>query len=767
MKLLPTCLCALFLCPTLVAQTTNADTQRMARLVSLGKLWGTIRTLHPDLATKAIDWDQALVNAIKETNSAKTSTDYANAVNAMLTCLGDPATRLTEPKSLPTVVFPKDCKPFTWLPGEILLVHLNDPARFTNTWPETEEFIGQLEKEIGRSKRVIFDLRPDKVLASRPDNERMDAVFLPMIFDGLMPALAEQTMTLPAQRVRTHFGFRGDEETGFTNGILLRSGKTVRPLNAGVHRDIAFLINDGTLLPVQAMALHQAGKAVLMTEGTLQRDWSALTSVFALREEISATYKNADFVFENGTTGCFPDAAVAPSTGVDSTIPGIRAILQYWASSTLHKKQAPFVVSSIPKFFPDSAYLETPYPSREFRTLAAIKFWTIIDQFSPYKALLDHPWEENLGEFIEGMERAKDAPGYQLAVQSMAARLQDSHGQVTMATKGYSGSPAMPDGVKALFGAGSYPAGLAMIEGRPVVTRIWGDVPTKAGFQLGDEILSVNGEDSRSKMDRIRPYTSASTPQRMELKVANSLLRGPLNQAGVVQVRRPDGTIVSLTAVWSEDAPSISQGWRRGPEFQVMQENIGYVDCDRISPDQIQPMLDAVKNTKAVILDMRGYPSAGGWQAAASFQKHPKATGYIMETPLIMGEPEGGIPLRTTVDHGIDFANPSHYLGKVIMLMDERSQSGTEHAGLNLETGSDVTLIGSPTSGANGDTTTAVLPGGLRVTFTGCSVRHADGRQLQRVGLQPHVAVRPTIKGLYEGRDEVLDRAIRFVNEGH
>jgi len=44
--------------------------------------------------------------------------------------------------------------------------------------------------------------------------------------------------------------------------------------------------------------------------------------------------------------------------------------------------------------------------------------------------------------------------------------------------------------------------------------------------------------------------------------------------------------------------------------------------------------------------------------------------------------------------------------------------------------------------------------------FTGQGVRHADGRQLQRVGITPHILVRPTIMGIRAGRDEVLEAAL-------
>jgi hypothetical protein len=59
------------------------------------------------------------------------------------------------------------------------------------------------------------------------------------------------------------------------------------------------------------------------------------------------------------------------------------------------------------------------------------------------------------------------------------------------------------------------------------------------------------------------------------------------------------------------------------------------------------------------------------------------------------------------------------------------------------------------------------LPGDVYVAFSGDDIRHADGRQLQRVGIAPDVLVRPTLKGIREGRDEVLERAVAYVHEHH
>jgi C-terminal processing protease CtpA/Prc len=99
------------------------------------------------------------------------------------------------------------------------------------------------------------------------------------------------------------------------------------------------------------------------------------------------------------------------------------------------------------------------------------------------------------------------------------------------------------------------------------------------------------------------------------------------------------------------------------------------------------------------------------------------------------------------------------------MLIDGRTQSQAEHTGLFFEAANGTRFVGSHTAGANGDVSFFKVAGGITISFTGHDVRHADGRQLQRVGLMPDVEVKPTLRGIQEGRDEVLERALELLSE--
>ena len=71
-----------------------------------------------------------------------------------------------------------------------------------------------------------------------------------------------------------------------------------------------------------------------------------------------------------------------------------------------------------------------------------------------------------------------------------------------------------------------------------------------------------------------------------------------------------------------------------------------------------------------------------------------------------------------------------------------------------------VTVVGSTTAGADGNISLVPLPGGLRGMISGIGVFYPDGAPTQRIGIIPDLVVEPTIAGIRQGRDEVLEAAV-------
>ncbi len=76
---------------------------------------------------------------------------------------------------------------------------------------------------------------------------------------------------------------------------------------------------------------------------------------------------------------------------------------------------------------------------------------------------------------------------------------------------------------------------------------------------------------------------------------------------------------------------------------------------------------------------------------------------------------------------------------------------------LALKTICNATLIGSPTAGANSYFVNYHIPGHLRLGLRGMPI--------ERAGIQPDIKIQPTIQGIQAGRDEALERAIKFLTK--
>ena len=102
------------------------------------------------------------------------------------------------------------------------------------------------------------------------------------------------------------------------------------------------------------------------------------------------------------------------------------------------------------------------------------------------------------------------------------------------------------------------------------------------------------------------------------------------------------------------------------------------------------------------------------------------------------------------------------------MLCDEQTQSQAEYTIMMFQgaAGKRVTVIGSATAGADGNVTAVRLPGGYSTYFSGLEVLYPDGSQTQQTGIRINIKVEPTVTALKQGKDEVLQRAIEFIESG-
>lgn len=716
------------------------------RITDAVRLWSRVQWVHPALADGRIDWDRALLTSLPAFAAADSQTARAAALQSLLEPLNDPAVRVG-PAQPPTYVqAPAGPASAEILPGGVVLVSVHRPGPDWQAGFPT--LLAGLQSALTPAQAIIFDLRPAEASWYAPAG----------LVNRLLADIVDQPLVMPAARGRMHQGYRpqtGGTSGGYFTAWFTQAGSVLEPSAAARARPVVFVVNEATVIPPAALALQKAGLGYIVAEGLPGPGWIVPTQELDLGG-LQVRFASGELVFDDGHTGFGADLVLPPSTQAGPSSAAVQA-----AAELLSSKQRPGAgvvwrpLAPLARWRPDQRYAEPSLPDLDIRRLAVIRLWSVIDNFFPYKALLDRPWDETLPEFLARMDAVSNEREYALVIAEMAARLHDNHVRL----RGASIDKAM--------GEAALPLRLTVVEDRVVVSAFLDAAPATS-VEPWDEVLAIDGEPVATAMARLERFVSWANPGTRHLNLTRSALgRGAEGSAARLQLRGADGQLREVTLPRSRLHSRPARERRGGDVVRLLPGNVGYVDLDRLGVTDVDAMFEQLKDTRAIVFDMRGYPNGTAWAIAPRLNVKGARGGPIFEPPQLLG---GGSWEEPGRGQWVQQLPPGEgkplYRGRVVMLIDARTQSQAEHTGLFFEAACDLVYVGSPSAGSNGDVTRMVLPGGLELSFTGQGVRHADGRQLQRVGIRPHIAVAPTLAGLRAGRDEVLERAMAFIETG-
>lgn len=416
----------------------------------------------------------------------------------------------------------------------------------------------------------------------------------------------------------------------------------------------------------------------------------------------------------------------------------------------------PATSTAAPAPFPDRAYVESPYPTVEYRILAAYKVWAVFHYFFAYRDLMDEDWDDLLPMYLLKFIAAKDAREYDLTIAEMLTHVADSHASVE--------SKALSE----YFGAAPVGLRLRLIEKQPVITQVLDPEAVKAGVRAGDIVKKVDGETILDRFKREAQYVAASTPQALGAALMTRILNGPEGSKATLTIEDAIGNRKDVSVTRSTLFRSGLAARRGGETMQLLPGNIGYADLEHLKATDVDGMFEKFRSAKAIVFDARGPSGDAAAELATRLTHERDAPVAVFTGPLTMNPdvPQSGIATHTSSYFFVQtIPNSSEwkYNNKTVLLIDERTIDQGEHTGLFLEAANKTVFIGSTSAGADGDVNEFVVPGGVTIRFSARDVRNANGGKLQRLGLQPSVSVSPTIKGVRDGRDEVLEKALEYL----
>ncbi len=770
--------CQIFLVLPMLLHTKPVQERpnRIELLEGLCRVWGIAKFFHPYMAYREIDWDKALVETIPLVDSAETGEAYRAAIDHLLSALNDPVTKTIDSQIQPFP--PAESSPagsgiaqLKWIEDEkgkrIAVVTATDwqslGKNMAAAWGGGM-FSGAFSK-CGSAHAIIIDLR--RATPAPPPKVDVESAVVAFALREDIRRLIDKDLLLPASRSRVHSGYTpqiGQTTGGFFSGFQISEFETLATRGGpAAGKRLVILINKGSrnLAPI-LFGLQSTGQAVLLQEDYPDVFLEGNTYETDLPFGITVQIRTSELLGSNGNIGFEPSIKIDPERAGARDLTMERALAVARGIETVELPSRRPGSPGTRRVY-ENSYPEMRPPNREYRLLGLFRLWTVMNYFFPYKQHMDRSWEEVLFEFIPRFEAADSEVDYVSVVYQLLANLKDSHVGA--------GGKSMTAVKKQL--RGNYCPGIVAqpIQGAIVITDIL-DKSLKQGEAIivGENIIEIDGKTVDEVRTRVEQFRVASTEQILRLSIDPILTRGAKDSTIGLKLKRPDGTVHSIelprkfgvSLIYQRFMASRASGLK---VFTVLPEGYGYFDLRRLTTDQIAQAFEQVKETPALIMDMRGYPRGTGYEICSR----------LTDTQFNMAQfyrpywtnPDPSFRTVFSFYQQIDPSTLWKYKGEIVVLIDAMAISQAEHSCLGFEGAAKgrITFIGSPTAGTNGDITNTLMPGGITVQFSGHDVRHADGRQLQRIGILPDITVERTVEGVLAGKDELLEAAIEFLKK--
>jgi C-terminal processing protease CtpA/Prc len=457
-----------------------------------------------------------------------------------------------------------------------------------------------------------------------------------------------------------------------------------------------------------------------------------------------------------------PSAFLSPDLGWISNY-GISTELQRkltYVYSNRHQNEHFYIGNAYagnPEFRNENAYADMPYPDAGFRLLSIFRYWNMIQYYFPYKHLIDKEWDQVLTEHISKFINAKNELEYEVAALQLIGEVQDTHANL------WGGNN------KILQEKGSYfpPVYTRIIEEKLVVTDFYTDkidenyeMSQNVGLNIGDVITKINGVAIEKLIEERLLFYPASNYATKLRDIAPELLQSNKKSINVTFIRDNITKAMDLK-LYEKNELNMFQWYRKdidGQSFRLLDNDIGYVTLKNIKKEDITAIKKEFINTKGIIIDLRNYPSTFVPFSLGSFFVN-KNTPFVKFTKANFNNPGE----FTFTEPLVIPKSPNHYKGKLIVLVNELTQSQAEYTAMAFRTGNDTTILGSTTAGADGNISGISLPGNLKTIISGIGVYYPDGTETQKVGIVPDIELLPTIEGIKAGKDELLEKAIEII----
>jgi carboxyl-terminal processing protease len=374
-------------------------------------------------------------------------------------------------------------------------------------------------------------------------------------------------------------------------------------------------------------------------------------------------------------------------------------------------------------------------PDQTKNNLSSFEYvWATIRDKHWDKSLDGDSWKSVHDEFRPQVERAESMEAARKVLNAMIAKLHLTHFGV------------IPGDVYSDLRGGAEAMDVRLIDGRAILV---------SGKHQGWEVEGVG--DAISKVNKAYEHSTMR-----ELMTSRAIA----SAAGGRSVNLSDGRGHKASADPEEFAPHGEPATFGNLPTQYVWTNtrkigsVGYFGFNMfLDPGRLIPALasavEACGECSGFAIDLRGNPGGIGAMAMGM-------AGFFVQN---QGELLGTMQLR---DSALKFAiNPRapQFKGKLAVLVDGLSASTSEIFASGLQDLGRARVFGSRTAGAALPSVIERLPNGDAFQYAIANYVSKNGGVLEGRGVNPDVEVRPKRDSLLQGKDDVLERALQWLQQ--